>query len=586
MKVSLRPALLLMMAAVLLVGMVPAGLLLDSRLVAALEQRVRDDLSAAPLVVTDRFQNLAGARMMHARDVSLDAGVSEGLVAGDYAGAVVSAETLVEAFPGERALVTGPEGQNWSGPRIPQRLIEETQRGQMPVEVIQTEDGLTTVALAPVMVEDEWRGTVGVWVPLAEDEAARLSVLTRSDVLIAAPDDGMGAYTGRSEPAMGLFALLAEQPTSGEVRELSVGDARYLVVTAGLPGGARVTFVRSMEEELAIVPALRAVGAGVFAAALVFALLFGAWFASRLATPVSALADAASRIKDGDFDVTVERTVVTEVDEVAGAFEVMRDALAARIEESAKANAALEERQERLSSLQAELVQRDRLSAAARLLAQLAHEVRNPVASVRNCLEILRRRVEGDAEASELADLAIDELLRMHELAEQMLDLHRPRPTEGDCDAAAVAKNVVAAVRLGLPEGSAEISVDAPEPVPSKIPEDALKQILLNLVRNAQEALDGPGQIIISVAAAASNAVIQVADTGVGIDADVLPQVFDPFFTTKADVRGVGLGLFTAAGLARSYGGRIEASGRGEEPGAVLTMEVPLLAAAPGAVPA
>ena len=74
MKVSLQRALLLLVAAVLLIGMVPAGLLLDRRLVGALEQSVRDDLSLAPLVLRDRFQNLAGARMVHAREVSLDAG--------------------------------------------------------------------------------------------------------------------------------------------------------------------------------------------------------------------------------------------------------------------------------------------------------------------------------------------------------------------------------------------------------------------------------------------------------------------------------------------------------------------------------
>ena len=72
-------------------------------------------------------------------------------------------------------------------------------------------------------------------------------------------------------------------------------------------------------------------------------------------------------------------------------------------------------------------MQRDRLGAAGRLVAQLAHEIRNPIASLRNCLELIRRRVDDDPEAREFADLAIDELLRMHELAEQMLDLNRPR---------------------------------------------------------------------------------------------------------------------------------------------------------------
>ena len=72
-------------------------------------------------------------------------------------------------------------------------------------------------------------------------------------------------------------------------------------------------------------------------------------------------------------------------------------------------------------------MQRERLAATGRLVVQLAHEIRNPVASLRNCLELIRRRVTDDPEALEFADLAIDELLRMHELAEQLLELNRPR---------------------------------------------------------------------------------------------------------------------------------------------------------------
>ena len=577
MKVSLQRALLLLVAAVLLIGIVPAGLLLDRRLVGALEQSVRDDLSLAPLVLRDRFQNLAGARMMHAREVSLDARLATAVERGDSARAVSLAAQLVGVFPGESAVVVGSDGRSWIGPSIPGELIDATRQGSMPVEVVQSGDQLATVALAPIQVADEWQGAAGVWVPLAEDEAAQLSVLTRSDVLIGAPDQGMGAYTGRSEPAMGLFGLLGQQPVSEEVRELTLGDERYLVVSSVLPGGARITFVRALAEELAIVPTLRAVGAGVFALALVLALLVGGWFASRIARPVTSLAAAAARIRDGHFDSSVEHTVLAEVDQMAGAFEVMRDALAARIHELAEANEELEDRQERLSMLQAELVQRDRLSAVSLLLARLAHEVRNPVASVRNCLEVLRRRVAGDAEASELADLAIDELLRMHELAEQMLDLHRPRPAEGDCNASAVAENVAAVARMGLGEQAVQISVAAPDPVASKIPGDALKQVLLNLVQNAQEAMSGSGEIEIRVVAEDRNAIIEVIDTGAGISAEALPHVFDPFFTTKADVRGVGLGLFTAAGLARSHGGRIAASGRSDGRGARLTVEIPLV---------
>jgi signal transduction histidine kinase len=101
--------------------------------------------------------------------------------------------------------------------------------------------------------------------------------------------------------------------------------------------------------------------------------------------------------------------------------------------------------------------------------------------------------------------------------------------------------------------------------------------VLLNLVQNAQEAMPGQGEIEIKVLAEDRNAIIEVTDTGAGISADALPHVFDPFFTTKADVRGVGLGLFTAAGLARRHGGRIAASGRTDGRGARLTIEIPLV---------
>lgn len=578
MKVTLKTALVGLVLLVLIVGLVPAGLLLDRQLVAALEQGVRDDLSSAPLVLRERFFNQGSARMMHARDISAVPGLAEALSVADGARAVELATAAADAFAGESAVVIGRDGISLVGQQIPVAILDSTRAGGMPVMVVKSGEELGTVALAPVKLDGAWVGAAGVWIPMDMDEAAQLSVLTRSNVFVMAPDEAFGPYTGRGDAAMGLFGLLASQPVSEEVREFELAGERYLLVNSYLPGGARVTFVRSLAEELAVVPTLRAVGAGVLGFALLISLAVGVWFASLLARPVGSLAAAAALIAQGKFDAEVEHSSIAEVEQVAEAFEVMRDALAARIEELGAANAELEDRQERLSMLQAELVQRDRLSAASRLLAQLAHEVRNPVASVRNCLEVLRRRVAGDAEASELADLAIDELLRMHELAERMLDLHRPHSTEGDCDAAAIAEEVAAVVRMGMGDRAIDVLVTAPEPVAAEIPGDSLKQVLLNLVQNAQEAIEDAGSIEIRVAAAGANARIDVIDTGSGIDDEALPQIFDPFFTTKADVRGVGLGLFTAAGLTRSHGGRIAATNRSDGRGARLTVEIPLVA--------
>lgn len=579
MKVSLKSALMGLVVLILVLGLIPTGILLDRRLTAALEEGVRNDLQTAPLLLADRWQNQASARMMHSREMALDPTLAAAVAQADTSSALARAEEIATSFPGETAVVIGADGLPWTGPAVAAHIVDSTRAGVSPVLAMESVDhGLGTISLAPVEVGGEWVGAVGVWVPMTEDEAARLSVLTRSDVLLMAPDEELAAYTGRAEPAMGLFGLLAQQPVTDEVREFELDGERYLVANAHVPGGARVSFVRALSEELAIVPTLRTVGAGVFGLAMVLALAVGVWFAARLAAPVGSLAGAASRISQGDFAATVDRSSVEEVDKVAEAFEVMRDALAVRIEELAEANRELEDRQERLSMLQAELVQRDRLSAASRLLAQLAHEIRNPVASVRNCLEVLRRRVEGDDEASEIADLAIDELLRMHELAEQMLDLHRPRNGTGDCDAVRVAQDVASVVRVGLGERDIQVQVSGAEDAFADIPGDALKQVLLNLVQNAQDALGDEGRIEVRVVETDSNVRIDVVDDGPGITDEALPQLFDPFFTTKADVQGVGLGLFTAAGLIRSHGGRIAASNRPDGRGARLTVEVPRLA--------
>ncbi|MDX1648178.1 MAG: HAMP domain-containing sensor histidine kinase, partial [Longimicrobiales bacterium] len=581
MKVSLKSALMGLVVMVLLVGLIPAGLLLDRRLVDALEEDVRLDLATAPLVLRDRFGNQASARMMHAREMALDPTLGAALADGDAEVAVDRAVEIAGSFPGETAVVVAGDGALLAGPAIPSHIVDSTRAGVSPTLVTQTPEGPGTVALAPVGSGEAWSGAVGVWVPMTADEAAQLSALTRSDVLLRAPDGELAGYTGRAEPAMGLFSLLEELPVREDVQELELSGTRYLVASARLPGGARVSFVRSLEEELAVVPQLRAVALGALGVGLLLALAVGVGFAARLARPVGSLAGAATRLSRGDFDAPVEPSSVTEVDQTARAFEVMRDALASRIDELAEANRALEDRQERLAMLQAELVQRDRLSAASRLLTQLAHEIRNPVASVRNCLEVLRRRVDDDEEASELADLAIDELLRMHELAEQMLDLHRPRSGEGHCDAVSVAQDVASVVRVGMGDRSIEIAVDTPEEAQAEIPADALKQVLLNLVQNAQDALGDEGSIGIRVTCSENNVRIDVVDSGPGIEDDALPRIFDPFFTTKADVRGVGLGLFTAAGIVRGHGGRIAASNRADARGARITVEVPRATSVP-----
>jgi signal transduction histidine kinase len=298
---------------------------------------------------------------------------------------------------------------------------------------------------------------------------------------------------------------------------------------------------------------------------LLIAIALGAALAGRIARPVQQLAGAAAAFGAGDLAAPVASSSIREVDQVATTFTDMRSALAARLAELRDANAALVDRNARLTALQTDLMQRDRLVAGGRLVAQLAHEIRNPVASLRNCLELIRRRVEHDPEAREFADLAIDELLRMHELAEQMLDVARPRdPSASRCRPVLVAREVARLASVSLADShdvAVDVDVTGDDRVEAAIAPDALKQVLLNLLQNSRDATtsDGPARIGIMVSAGDSQLSVDVVDDGPGVSPDILHRVFDPFFTTKDAVHGVGLGLFVAEGLVRTAGGSIAA---------------------------
>jgi two-component system NtrC family sensor kinase len=280
------------------------------------------------------------------------------------------------------------------------------------------------------------------------------------------------------------------------------------------------------------------------------------------------------------------------VTRIAEQFGDMRTTLERQMAELRGANDALADRNARLVTLQADLMQRDRLAATGRLVANLAHEIRNPVANLRNLLELIRRRAADDPQIHDYAELAIDELLRMHELAEQMLDLNRPRdPKAQRCNPLTVAREVARLATAGAHDTEIDVVVSGNADHAAAIAPDALKQVLLNLVQNAREAVTQSGtetpKISVDVHDSDDGVSIRVRDNGPGVPDDLRARIFDPFFTTKGAVDGVGLGLFVAEGLVRSAGGRLSlqgdlASGRG----ATFYIELPFAASQPVIAPA
>ncbi len=580
-RVPLLGALLLLLAGAVTLALLPAGVALDRRVTHELRHAAVEDLGRAPMILEDRRAQRAEALSMHAQSVAETAGLEQALVQGQTARAVELLRTAARAY-GEDPVLVSASGDVIVGPRPSDDALSAVRRGGVRVDYVFRDSVPWAVGLVGLRSGGRWVGAAGSSSPLGASLANTLAGLARADVIILGPEGSLVATTLPADTARLLGAAVMAgrgTPEGGDgVRDVTVGAAgEYWVARGGLQGAGTVLFARSVSQELAALPGVRR--SAVFSAllTLLLALAVGALVSTMLARPVRALALAADRVSAGDFDAPVPGSRVEEIDRLGRTFRSMRESLRRRLDELAQANRELEEGQRRLGLLQAELIRQDRLASSARMAAELAHEIRNPVANVRNCLEVVRRGLPDDSEGSRFADMAIDELLRMHELAEHLLDLNRPSDaSEGVCDPVEVATQVAALASVGDDPVQISVRDERADAVRVAIAPDALKQVLFNLVDNAREVTAARGRVDIRLTSQPGMLMLDVLDDGPGIPAEALPRLFDPFFTTKGAVHGVGLGLFVAEGLVRRYGGRMEASNRTEGPGARFRVELPL----------
>ncbi len=325
----------------------------------------------------------------------------------------------------------------------------------------------------------------------------------------------------------------------------------------------------SDEEETALSMAIALGAAGLAVAGIAFI------FTLRTLRPLTVLRARARQVGGGDY---AQRTGVTSKDEIGDLAREL-DAMAA----------AIQEREQRL-------IRSERLATVGRMAAQIAHEVRNPLSSIGLNAELLGDEVEGRGdEPRRLVASIISEVDRLTEITETYLRFARlPRPKLEREDLAVVVASVVDLARGELAQSRITLAVDVAPGLPEVAADEAqLRQALINLVRNAREAMadvargqgggqaprsegDGPiGRLSIVVRAAAGRVMVSVGDSGPGIGADDLAKIFDPFFSTKK--QGTGLGLALVQQIVIDHGGQIEVD---SAPGAgtTFTMTFPALA--------
>ncbi|MBI5083159.1 MAG: sensor histidine kinase [Acidobacteria bacterium] len=201
----------------------------------------------------------------------------------------------------------------------------------------------------------------------------------------------------------------------------------------------------------------------------------------------------------------------------------------------------------------------ERLSAAGQLSAGLAHEIRNPLASISGAAGILKRGHASGENRRECLEIIEKETQRLNRLLGSFLDFARPRaPRFQPVDLVALLDSVAGLAQHAAITTSVEIRQEIHEPLPEvRCDPEQLKQVLLNLIINAIQATDGPGTVCLQAGAGDGNVAILVRDEGCGIPEADRERIFDPFFTTKEN--GTGLGLAVAAKIIEQHGGVLAA---------------------------
>jgi signal transduction histidine kinase len=223
-----------------------------------------------------------------------------------------------------------------------------------------------------------------------------------------------------------------------------------------------------------------------------------------------------------------------------------------------------------LMDTQEEMIRAERLAAMGQLAATMAHEIRNPLATIFSAISQIRKHSNADGVSATLLDIAEEEAARLNTMVTGLLDFARPRkPTFERRRPLEIAREVVRSVLEGenAPEGL-EIAVDPASDDPAVLLDpDLVQRALSRLVDNAIAAVEGSGRVSLRVRKGDSKstaAILEVADDGAGIAREALGKVLEPFFSTRPS--GIGLGLPTVRRIAEDHGGSLEISsevGRG-----------------------
>ena len=235
--------------------------------------------------------------------------------------------------------------------------------------------------------------------------------------------------------------------------------------------------------------------------------------------------------------------------------------------------------EEKLKIYREQLFHAEKLSSIGKLSASIAHEINNPLFGIRNVLERTKMCIPMEDTDEKFIDMAISETDRIAKLTRRLNKFFSPTQEDKEpVQIHQILEEIMLLIQKELKDREIRLNIDYCQTPPEvmAVP-DQIKQIALNLVQNAMEALpETGGEIHLTTRHQGSHLYFKVKDNGIGMDEETQKEIFEPFFTTKSKEGGTGLGLWVTQSIVQSHGGTIEADSQPGK-GTTFTVCLPIL---------
>ena len=212
-----------------------------------------------------------------------------------------------------------------------------------------------------------------------------------------------------------------------------------------------------------------------------------------------------------------------------------------------------------LRAAQEQLVHTERVAALGEMSAKVAHEINNPLGIIKNYLQLIRRAEAYNVEVTNYVDVVSEEIDRIAGIVRQLLDFHSPHGLKfTPIDICKLVEGVLRLMERTFTSKNIELVKNfcGECPMVSGVAEN-LKQVFLNIIINAVDAMPDGGRLEVTITSTSNNIQITFSDTGPGIESELIPRIFEPFFTTKEPGKGTGLGLSVCYGIIKRHHGSI-----------------------------